>query len=135
MMADIEVLTENTAQITTGKKYSAGATEPDKDAFLAEMGPHRANHRHIPDPAKTYLTLAAIDFALTRAECAGIHPVPQLPNRLTKRTNINWQRCHNCNFHTVFDTPQCTQDNYSITLQVNNYYARLNIIVEKADLR
>jgi hypothetical protein len=28
-----------------------------------------------------------------------------------------------------------TQDNYSITLQVNNYYTRLNIIAEKADLR
>ncbi len=30
---------------------------------------------------------------------------------------------------------KCTRDNYSITLQVNNYYARLNIIAEKADLR
>ena len=83
-MADIEVLAENTAQITAGKKYSARPPTADENAFLAEMGPHRADHRHITDPAKAGFALSAIDLAPARAECAGIHTVPQLLNGLTK---------------------------------------------------
>jgi len=84
MMADIEVLTENTTQITAGKKYGARPTGADKDTFLAEMRSHRTNYRRIANATKACLTLAALDFAHTRTECAGIHTVPQLPNGLTK---------------------------------------------------
>ena len=76
MMADIEVLTENTAQITAGKKYGARPTEADKDTFLAEMRANRANHRHITDTAKPCLPFAAVDLAHTRTERARIHTLP-----------------------------------------------------------
>ena len=76
MMADIEVLTEDTAEIAAGEKYSARPAGADKDAFFAEMRPHRANHRHISDAAKTNLALAAIDFTLARTKFAGIYPLP-----------------------------------------------------------
>ena len=94
-MADIEVLTENTAQITAGKKYGARPTGADKDTFLAEMGSHRTDQRHISNATKTGLVLAAIDFARTRTKRAGIHTVPQPLNGLTKRTDISRQKCHN----------------------------------------
>jgi len=84
MMAYIEVLTKNTAQVTAGKKYGARPPGPDKDTFLAEMRPHRADHRHLPDSTKAGFALSAIDLAPARAECAGIHTVPQLLNGLTK---------------------------------------------------
>ena len=66
MMAYIEVLTKNTAQVTAGKKYSARPPTADENAFLAVMRPHRADHRHLPDSAKAGFALAAIDLALTR---------------------------------------------------------------------
>ncbi len=84
MMADIEVLTENTAQITAGKKYSARPPAADENAFLAEMGSHRADEGQTSDSTKAGFALSAIDFAPARAECAGIHTVPQLLNGLTK---------------------------------------------------
>ena len=84
VMADIEVLTENTAQVTTAEKYSSGAAGTDEDTFLAEMRSHRANHRRIINTAKAGLRPAPIDFASAGTKCAGIHIVPQLPNGFTK---------------------------------------------------
>ncbi len=84
MMADIEVLTENTPQITTGKKYSTGAAEADEDTFLAEMGSHRTDDGQTSDSTKAGFALAAVAFALTWTEYAGIHTVPQPLNGLTK---------------------------------------------------
>ena len=101
-MAYIEVLAENTAQITTGKKYSTGAAEADEDTFLAEMGSHRTDEGQTSDAAKAGFALAAIDFAPARTECAGIHIVPQLLNGLTKRTDISRQKRHNFVFRIAY---------------------------------
>ncbi len=103
-MADIEVLTENTAQVTAGKKYSARPTGADKDTFLAEMGSHRTDDGQTSDSTKAGFALAAVAFALTWTEYAGIHTVPQPLNGLTKRTDISRQRCHSFVFRIVFDT-------------------------------
>ncbi len=105
-MADIEVLTENAAQVTAGKKYGARPTGADKDALLAEMRSHRANNRYITNTTKAGLALAAVAFALTRTEYAGIHTVPQLPNRLTKRTDISRQKRHSFVSRIVFEAQQ-----------------------------
>ena len=95
MMADIVVLAENAAQVTAGKEYCARPAEADKYAFLAEMGADGANDRHITNTTKSYLLFAAVDFALTRTEHAGIHIIPQLLNGFAERTDISWQRRHN----------------------------------------
>ncbi|MBA7604980.1 hypothetical protein ES703_12108 [subsurface metagenome] len=102
MMADIEVLTKDTTQITAGKKYSARPPAADEDAFLAEMGSHRTDEGHISNATKAGLALAAIDFAPTRAECAGIHTIPQLLNGLTKRTDISRQKRHSFVFRISY---------------------------------
>jgi len=106
VMADIKILTENTAKITPGKKYSPRPPTADKHTFLAEMGPHRTDRRHIPDPAKTNFTLAAIDLTPSRTEHAGIHLLPQLLNGLTKRTDISRQRRHSFVSRIVFEAQQ-----------------------------
>ncbi|GAF75705.1 unnamed protein product [marine sediment metagenome] len=84
MMADIEVLTKYTAQVTAGEEYSARPAPADKFSLLAEVRANRADHRHIGDAAKTYLSFAAINFALARTKYAGIHTFPQLLNALAK---------------------------------------------------
>lgn len=95
MMADIEVLTEDTAEVAAGKKYSPRPAEANKLSLLTEMRTNRADHRHIINAAKPYLPLAAVDLAHTWTERARIHTLPQLLNGFTKRTNIGWQKCHN----------------------------------------
>jgi hypothetical protein len=84
MMADIEVLTKYTAQVTAGKEYCPRPAPADKLSLLAEVRPNRADQRRIADSAKAYLPFAAVNFALARAECAGIHTPPQLLNALAK---------------------------------------------------
>jgi len=88
-MADIEVLTKYAAQVTSRKKYRARPAPADKLSFLAEVRANRADHRHISYAAKPCLPFAAVNFALPRAKCAGIHTVPQLLNALVKRIQID----------------------------------------------
>ena len=97
VMADIKILTKNTAQVAASKEYSARAAGADKYAFLAEMRPYRTDYRHISNAAKPNLALAAIDLAVTWTKCARIHPLPQLPNSFAKRIKVD-RRCHLYNF-------------------------------------
>ena len=76
VMTDVEVLTKDTAQVTAGKKYGARTSGADKDSLLAEMRPHRTDHRDISDAAKAGLAIAAVYFTLTRTEYAGINIIP-----------------------------------------------------------
>ena len=83
MVADIEVLAEDAAQVAAGKEYSAGTTRTDEYAFLAEVRADRADDRHISGAAKAYLAVGATDSALARTEDAGIHKAPELPSSVT----------------------------------------------------
>ena len=65
MMADIEVLAEDTAQIAAGEENRAGTVAANQYAFLAEMGTDGTDARHIANAAKTQLVIAAMDFAPT----------------------------------------------------------------------
>ena len=73
IVADVEVLAEHAAQIAAGKEYRARAAAADQNAFLAEVRTYRANYRLITDATKADLILAAMDFALTWTQRAGIH--------------------------------------------------------------
>jgi len=84
MMADVEVLAEDTAEIAAGKENSARAATAYEDAFFAEVGANGANEGHIADAAKTSLAFTAKDFAHARAERAGIEKIPELANGITK---------------------------------------------------
>ena len=84
MMADIEVLAEDTAEVTAGEKYRPRPALTDEDAFLAEVRADGADHRHIADTAKPDLALTALNFALARTEHTGIHHSPQLLHRFAE---------------------------------------------------
>jgi len=58
---------------------------PTRTLSSPKMWAYRTNNRHIGDTTKTNLALAAVDFAVARAECAGIHAVPQLLDGFAKR--------------------------------------------------
>ena len=75
-MADIEILTKDTAEVTAGEKYSARATGADQDTFFAEMRPDRADYRHISYATKTDLTLAAINPTPAWTKYTGISSLP-----------------------------------------------------------
>jgi len=77
MMADVEVLAEDAAQIAAGKEYRSRPPAADQHAFLAEMRTYRADGRLIADAAEADLALAATSSAHTRTERAGIHGIPQ----------------------------------------------------------
>ena len=77
MVADIEVLTEDTTQIAAGKEYRAGASPADQDALLSEMRSDGADNRRGADAAKARLALFSMGLALTRTERTGIDRIPQ----------------------------------------------------------
>ena len=84
MVADVEILTEDTAQIAAGKEYRAGAAAADQDALLAEMGPDGADDRFVTDAAKARLFFSTMGFAPTGTERTRIDRIPQLPDRLVR---------------------------------------------------
>ena len=59
MMADIEVLAEDTAQVAAGKENRPRAPPADQDAFFAEMGTDGTDTRSAADAAKTELVITA----------------------------------------------------------------------------
>ncbi len=77
MVTDVEVLTEDTAQVAAGKEDGARPPAADEDAFLAEMGTRRTDYLRIADAAEAGFTLAAMNLAFTRTEYTGIHIIPQ----------------------------------------------------------
>ena len=66
LVADIVVLAENTAKITTRKKDSPAAPAPDKYRLLAKMRPSRCDTHIGPDTAAADLTGVTINTTLTR---------------------------------------------------------------------
>ena len=76
MMADIEVLAEDTAEVAGGEKYGSRPAGADKDAFFAEMRPYGTDKRHIRNTAKADLALASVCLAVTRTEHTGIQTLP-----------------------------------------------------------
>jgi hypothetical protein len=85
MMADIEVLAEDTAEIASGEKYRPRPALPDKDAFLAEVRPDGADYRLIADSAKADFAFTPADFALSWTKHTRTDKIPQFQNRFTKR--------------------------------------------------
>jgi hypothetical protein len=63
MVADIVVLAEDAAQITTCEEYRAGTTLADKDAFLTEVWANGTNNRQFAYAAKANLALTAVHSA------------------------------------------------------------------------
>lgn len=88
MVADIEILTEDTAEVTAGEEYSARPTAADKDAFLAKMWAYRADDRQSGNTAEANLPFVSVDFALSRTEHAGIGHIPQLFHGFTESAQI-----------------------------------------------
>jgi len=84
MMANIEVLAENAAEVAAGEKYRPRPSFADKNTFLAEVRPDGADYRRIADAAKADFAFTALDFALPRTEHTGIHHPPQLLHRFAE---------------------------------------------------
>jgi hypothetical protein len=76
LMTDIIVLAENTTQVTTCEKDCAGASPADEHALFSEVRADGTYYWFVTYAAKADFTLAALDFTLTRTECARIHQIP-----------------------------------------------------------
>jgi hypothetical protein len=76
MMADVEILAEDAAQIAAGKEYRPGAPAADQDALLAEVRADGTDDRPVADAAEANLIVGAVYLAPTRTECAGVHGIP-----------------------------------------------------------
>jgi hypothetical protein len=103
VMAYVVVLAEDAAEVAAGKEYRARPAGTDEDAFLAEMRAYGTNHRQGSNAAESHLTLEAMNFALSRTQHAGFHISPQLPDRFTKRIDI--QRSHNFVYRSLSNPP------------------------------
>lgn len=68
VVADIEILTEDTAHVAAGEEYRTGASPSDEDAFFAEMGPDGADNRLNSYVAKSRLPFSTMGFALSWTE-------------------------------------------------------------------
>jgi len=90
VMADIEILAEDAAEVAAGKEYRPRAPAADQDAFLAEVRTDRADDRLIADAAKPGLAVAALSCAPARAERTGGRQIPQPPNGLAGLIGHGW---------------------------------------------
>jgi hypothetical protein len=73
VMADIEILAEDAAEVAAGKEYRPRAANSDQDAFLAKVRADGADDRLLPDAAKASLALSAASSAPTGTELARVH--------------------------------------------------------------
>ena len=76
VMADIEILAEDTSQIAAGEEYRAGASPADQDAFLTEMRPDGTDDRFDSDAAKARLSFSTMGFTSAGTKRTGIHGIP-----------------------------------------------------------
>lgn len=89
-MADVVILTEDTAQVAAGEKYRPRPAPADQHALFAEVRPDGADGRQLANPARARLAFAAVDPASSRTQLTGIHTFPQPADGLTKDTDIDW---------------------------------------------
>lgn len=84
MVADVEILTEDTAHVAAGEEYRTGTSPPDQNAFFAEMGADGTYDRLCSDAAKSRLSLSPMGSTLSWTERTRIYGIPQPSNRLIR---------------------------------------------------